>query len=92
MRVVSQMPPRRGLGGRSAEQLIDRKIAGDYRVPTFDRPTTRGLEVIAEPLRPTGVFEVTRSRHAKPPSRLAWPPPLRGIVSLMRPRDGRYRR
>jgi hypothetical protein len=36
-----------------------RKIAGDYRVTTYDRPTTLGFEVIAGPLRPTGIFELS---------------------------------
>jgi uncharacterized protein YndB with AHSA1/START domain len=40
----------RGPGGR--------KIAGDYRVTTYDRPTTLGFEVTAGPARPVGTFQI----------------------------------
>ena len=40
----------RGPGGR--------KIAADYRVTTYDRPTALGFEVIAGPLRPVGTFRI----------------------------------
>ena len=38
---------------------MGRKIAGDYRVTTYDRPKTLAFEVIAGPARPTGTFQVT---------------------------------
>ncbi|WP_375481866.1 SRPBCC family protein [uncultured Mycobacterium sp.] len=41
----------RGPGGR--------KIDGDYRVTTYDRPKTLGFQVTAGPVRPVGIFELT---------------------------------
>ena len=35
-----------------------RRIAGDYRITTYERPTTLAFEVIAGPARPTGTFQV----------------------------------
>lgn len=49
--------------GATYEQVLrgpgGRKIAGDYRVTGYDRPTTLGFEVIAGPARPVGRFELT---------------------------------
>lgn len=49
-------------GGPSYRQVLrgpgGRKIAGDYRVTIYDRPTTLAFEVIAGPLRPVGTFEL----------------------------------
>jgi hypothetical protein len=82
--------------GATYRQLLSgpggRKIAGDYRVTTFDRPKTLGFEVIAGPLRPTGVFEVTPgpSGETEVTFRLAAVP--RGIMRLMTPMIARQMR
>ncbi len=49
--------------GATYEQVLKgpggRKIPGDFRVTTFDRPSTLGFEVIAGPARPVGRFDLT---------------------------------
>jgi len=75
--------------GATYRQLLSgpagRKIVGDYRVTTFDRPRTLGFEVTAGPLRPTGEFELTPSPSGETgvTFRLAAVP--RGIMRLMTP-------
>lgn len=82
--------------GASYRQVLSgpggRRIDGDYRVTTYDRPTTLGFEVTAGPLRPTGVFEVTSSPSGDTgvTFRLAAAP--RGIMRLMTPMIARQMR
>jgi uncharacterized protein YndB with AHSA1/START domain len=67
----------RGPGGR--------KIAGDYRVTTYDRPKTLAFEVIAGPARPKGIFQLTAldAESATVTFRLSAEPS--GIMRLMAP-------
>lgn len=75
--------------GATYRQLLSgpagRKIAGDYRVTTFDRPRTLGFEVIAGPLRPTGVFEVTPSPSGETEVTFCLAAVPHGIMRLMTP-------
>lgn len=75
--------------GTSYRQVLKgpggRRIDGDYRITTYDRPSRLAFEVIAGPLRPTGTFDL---RPAGPGSttltfRLAAAPT--GMMRLMTP-------
>jgi hypothetical protein len=50
-------------GGATYRQVLrgpgGRKIAGDYRVTTYDRPDRLDFQVTAGPARPSGTFELT---------------------------------
>jgi uncharacterized protein YndB with AHSA1/START domain len=67
----------RGPGGR--------RIAGDYRVTTYDRPNTLAFEVIAGPARPKGIFQLAPidATSATVTFRLSATPS--GIMRLMTP-------
>lgn len=67
----------RGPGGR--------KIAGDYRITKYNRPSSLAFEVIAGPARPNGTYELIPidPNSARVTFRLAASPT--GIMRLMTP-------
>jgi uncharacterized protein YndB with AHSA1/START domain len=56
-------------GGATYRQVLrgpgGRKIAGDYRVTTYDRPGRLDFQVTAGPARPCGTFELTPDGPAR---------------------------
>jgi uncharacterized protein YndB with AHSA1/START domain len=67
----------RGPGGR--------KIAGDYRVTSYDRPQTLAFAVIAGPIRPEGSFELTPVDDASTRITFRLSASPRGLMRLMSP-------
>jgi len=62
-----------------------RRIDGDYRVTVFDRPNRLEFQVIAGPLRPTGVFELTETTPGTTTVRFALDAKPAGLMKLMTP-------
>lgn len=62
-----------------------RRIDGDYRVTVFDPPNRLEFQVIAGPLRPTGVFELTETNPDTTTVRFALHAQPTGLMRLMTP-------
>ena len=60
-----------------------RRIAGDYRITTWERPHRLGFDVIAGPARPTGMYTFTPDGSGGTRTSFALDLEPRGLMRLM---------
>ena len=85
---ISRTSPSSGAGATYRQVLSvpgGRRIDGDYRVTEYEPPRRLGFEVVAGPVRPTGVFEITEQTPGTSQVRFELEVRPRGFMILMTP-------
>lgn len=75
-----------GVGATYSQTLSGpggRKIPGDYRITEYDKPRRFAFEVIAGPLRPTGLYEISEASAGTTTVRFTLNATPKGFMKLM---------